>query len=179
MCIITYWFPLRHIFGFFSYQVWKCHITLIIHLIFLHSLICLFLAGSQGVLFVFLNCFVHAVMYTYYLISIYKPMGFKPSITIKKNITRLQMVSFFRFYFNSMNFSARTISFAFAFNFLQAQFCLLFIHLMQVVVIPGCDCGYPKILPFLASTQCVLMFVLFDNFYRRAYGPKLEHRKIQ
>lgn len=48
--------------------------------------------GGQGILLGYLNTFVHAVMYTYYLLSIWKP-EIKSSIAIKKNITRMQMVS--------------------------------------------------------------------------------------
>lgn len=165
---------------------WHYHSLLLWEFDFLYIPVCLyggefFLAGSQGVLFAFLNCFVHAVMYTYYLISICKPKSFKPSIRMKKNITRLQMVGFFCSYFDSMKhlFLRSLILIRISFHFSKVQFCLLFIHLIHVVVIPGCDCGYPKILPFLASTQCLFMFVLFENFYRRAYGSKMEHQKIQ
>lgn len=52
-----------------------------------------FLLAGQATLFVYLNCFVHAVMYTYYLLSVYKPMGITPSVTMKKSITCLQTVS--------------------------------------------------------------------------------------
>lgn len=48
-------------------------------------------AGGQGVLLGYLNTFVHAVMYTYYLLSIWMPQV-KSSSLIKRNITRLQMV---------------------------------------------------------------------------------------
>lgn len=48
-------------------------------------------AGGQGVLLGYLNTFVHAVMYTYYLLSIWMPQV-KSSKFIKRNITRLQMV---------------------------------------------------------------------------------------
>lgn len=51
-------------------------------------------SGGQAIVFVYVNSFVHAVMYTYYLLSIRKPTGIRPSITLKKNVTRLQIVSF-------------------------------------------------------------------------------------
>lgn len=41
----------------------------------------------------YLNALVHAVMYTYYLLSIWMP-SVKTSKLIKRNITRLQMVSY-------------------------------------------------------------------------------------
>lgn len=53
----------------------------------------IFFSAGQATLFVYLNCFVHAVMYTYYLLSIYKPLGITPSVTMKKSITCLQTVS--------------------------------------------------------------------------------------
>lgn len=56
--------------------------------------------GGQGILLGYLNTFVHAVMYTYYLLSIWMP-EIKQSKSTKKNITRLQMVSILEF----MNFS--------------------------------------------------------------------------
>lgn len=74
-------------------RFWKmCQIIVdVIHFLFQFGLYRIF-AGSQGILLAYLNCFVHAVMYTYYLITIYKPMGITPSVAMKKNITRLQMV---------------------------------------------------------------------------------------
>lgn len=51
-----------------------------------------FRLGGQGILLGYLNTFVHAVMYTYYLLTIWKP-EIKSSISIKKNITRMQIVS--------------------------------------------------------------------------------------
>lgn len=49
-------------------------------------------AGGQGILLGYLNSFVHAVMYLYYLLSIWMPQV-KSSSLIKQNITRLQMVN--------------------------------------------------------------------------------------
>lgn len=66
------------------------HIPCIIYSTLKHSL---FPIGGQGILLGYLNTFVHAVMYTYYLLSIWKP-EIKSSISIKKNITRLQMVKY-------------------------------------------------------------------------------------
>lgn len=37
------------------------------------------------------NCFVHAVMYLYYLVSAYRP-NLKENIEIKKTVTKIQMV---------------------------------------------------------------------------------------
>lgn len=71
-------------------NVTRHEFTLNIFLIFLSWI---FFSAGQATLFVYLNCFVHAVMYTYYLLSISKPMGIIPSVTMKKNITRLQIVS--------------------------------------------------------------------------------------
>lgn len=48
--------------------------------------------GGQGILLGYLNSLVHAVMYTYYLLSIWMPQV-KSSKLIKRNITRMQMVN--------------------------------------------------------------------------------------
>lgn len=47
--------------------------------------------AGQGIMLGYLNSLVHAVMYTYYLLSIWMP-SVKTSKLIKRNITRLQMV---------------------------------------------------------------------------------------
>lgn len=68
-----------------------------VHLIFCHLfvivLFALVFSGGQLIIFLYVNSFVHVVMYTYYLLSIYNPVKIKSSIVIKKNITRLQIVS--------------------------------------------------------------------------------------
>lgn len=49
-------------------------------------------AAGQGIMLGYVNSLVHAVMYTYYLLSIWMP-SIKTSKLIKRNITKLQMVS--------------------------------------------------------------------------------------
>lgn len=53
----------------------------------------IFMLGGQAILFVSLNCFVHAVMYTYYLLSVCNSVKIKSNDVFKRNITRLQLVS--------------------------------------------------------------------------------------
>ncbi|XP_031638604.1 elongation of very long chain fatty acids protein 7-like [Contarinia nasturtii] len=103
----------------------------------------LFATGGQGILLGYLNTLVHAVMYTYYLLTIWKP-EIKSSKTTKKNITRMQMI----------------------------QFTILVVHFGHSFVIPGDDCDYPKFLSFMGVTQNIFMIILFSDFYWRAYGKK-------
>lgn len=145
---------------------------------------CVF-SGGQIILFVYVNSFVHAVMYTYYLLSIYNPVKIKLSITIKKNITRLQIVSvkfdydllfFFFFAFRVSTFIHALICIPILF---QIQFCIVFVHFGLGFMIPEHDCDYPKIFSFLGLTQALYMIVLFTNYYRNAYGQKKNIQKIQ
>lgn len=52
----------------------------------------LLIPGGHGVFMGMINCFVHVIMYTYYLITNYKP-EYKKNIWWKKHITQMQMVS--------------------------------------------------------------------------------------
>lgn len=75
-------------------------------------------SGGQAIILAYVNCFVNAVMYTYYLISI-----FRPSVMLKKNMTRLQIVSFAFcnecfFYFFGLH--PNLISFIFPPNFIDS-----------------------------------------------------------
>lgn len=87
---IIHWCPLCNGFVCVSgTDIWKYSLD------FRFNLFCFALfpfSGGQGILFVYVNCFVRAAMYSYYFLSVYKPMGIKPSITMKKNIKRLQIV---------------------------------------------------------------------------------------
>ncbi|XP_019870255.1 elongation of very long chain fatty acids protein AAEL008004 [Aethina tumida] len=55
-----------------------------------------FVPGGHGVVIGLVNCFVHSVMYFYYLLSVYDP-SYKKSIRIKKLITQLQLTQFMLF----------------------------------------------------------------------------------
>ncbi|KAJ6635237.1 Elongation of very long chain fatty acids protein 4 [Pseudolycoriella hygida] len=49
--------------------------------------------GGHFIIVGLFNCFIHAIMYTYYLVSAYKP-ELKDNIRIKKSVTRMQMIQF-------------------------------------------------------------------------------------
>lgn len=67
----------------------------------------------------------------------------------------------------------------FYFKYIQIQFCIYIVHFGHGLLIPAHDCGYPRILIYFGVSQNLLMVVLFTQFYRRAYGQKKEHQKIQ
>lgn len=111
----------------------------------------------------YLNAFVHAVMYTYYLLSIWMP-SVKSSKMIKANITRLQMV-------NQIFFDHFRILLKKKMNSLfQVQFIYLFIHFGHNFILTKNDCNYPRFLSFLGATQNLFMIILFLDFYSKAYG---------
>lgn len=53
------------------------------------------------------------------------------------------------------------------------------LHFGHGFVIPGHDCGYPKIGSILCFIQNLLMIVLFTDFYRKAYSQEKNPQKIQ
>ncbi|CAH0554795.1 unnamed protein product [Brassicogethes aeneus] len=57
-----------------------------------------FIPGGQGAVIGLINCFVHTVMYGYYLLTAYDPV-YKKSVLLKKNITQLQLIQFCIFIF--------------------------------------------------------------------------------
>lgn len=66
--------------------------------------------------------------------------SYKKSIWWKKYITQLQMV----------------------------QFGLIALHWMMLLIVP--DCGYPRWPTMILVPQNLFMFLLFYDFYRKAYG---------
>lgn len=59
---------------------------------FIYYLLCINIAG-QTFLVGAINTFVHSIMYTYYLMTIWYP-EIRANIAVKKAITSLQMVKF-------------------------------------------------------------------------------------
>lgn len=88
------------------------------------------------------NTFVHAIMYFYFFLTIFRPELTK-NANWKKYITILQM----------------------------AQFCYLTLHFATPIVL-GLDCGIPKFWLWLPMIQNVFMLVLFWDFYTKAYGRR-------
>jgi hypothetical protein len=54
----------------------------------------------------------------------------------------------------------------------QIQFMLIFLHSFSVFFIK--DCEYPKIMGVLIGLQSMFMFMLFYDFYQKAYMKKEE-----
>jgi len=52
----------------------------------------------------------------------------------------------------------------------QIQFMLIFLHSFSVLFIK--DCEYPRIISVLMGIQSVFMFMLFYDFYQKAYVKK-------
>ncbi|XP_053691057.1 elongation of very long chain fatty acids protein AAEL008004-like [Sabethes cyaneus] len=88
------------------------------------------------------NTFVHAVMYFYFFLTVYRP-ELTRNANWKKYITILQMV----------------------------QFAYLVVH-FGLPVLFNLDCGIAKFWLWMPMIQNVFMFVLFLDFYRRTYGRR-------
>lgn len=139
---------------------------------------CVFVSGGQAILLAYVNCFVNAVMYTYYLIAI-----FRPSLMLKKNMTRLQIVSFASFednvFLTIQMIWSKSDSFHLFPNYFQIQFSILFVHFAHRLVLPIYDCEYPKLMSLFGSAQCLFMLIIFIKFFRQTYGPQKNQEKIQ
>ncbi|KAF4516756.1 hypothetical protein B566_EDAN004595 [Ephemera danica] len=105
-----------------------------------------YLPGGHGTLLGVINSFVHIVMYGYYLLAALGPQVQK-YLWWKKYITTLQL----------------------------AQFCLVFAHSAQLLVV---ECNYPKSIVVLLGANATFFFYLFSNFYRKTY-LKTPHAKVQ
>ncbi|XP_050082850.1 elongation of very long chain fatty acids protein AAEL008004-like [Anopheles aquasalis] len=103
------------------------------------SLIMRYLPGGHCFMLGLLNTLVHAVMYFYFFLTIYRPQLTRGA-TWKRYITLMQM----------------------------AQFSYLVFHFFRPIVL-GVDCGYPRGMMWFAGIQNVFMLILFGDFYRRAY----------
>ncbi|XP_055698851.1 elongation of very long chain fatty acids protein AAEL008004-like [Phlebotomus papatasi] len=101
-----------------------------------------FMAGSHSTLLGVLNAYIHVIMYTYYFLTSFNS-DLKNSLWWKKHITQLQML----------------------------QFLVLIIHFAHPLIRKP-DCAHPRILLFIAMMQNVFMFLLFFDFYLKAYRRK-------
>jgi len=98
--------------------------------------------GGHGTMMGFLNAFVHAVMYLYYLLAAMGPRV-RPFLWWKKYLTGLQM----------------------------AQFTFVFFHALALVFV-DCEVPlHPALLRWLMG-QAVIFFALFADFYIKAYQRK-------
>uniref|UniRef100_A0A0A9WP81 Elongation of very long chain fatty acids protein n=1 Tax=Lygus hesperus TaxID=30085 RepID=A0A0A9WP81_LYGHE len=87
-----------------------------------------------------INSFVHVVMYSYYMFAAMGPQWQK-YLWWKKWITTLQL----------------------------GQFCVAFIHYMQVLF--DKNCNYPKWSVIIVLPNAIFFYYLFYDFYEKAYGP--------
>lgn len=55
-------------------------------------------------------------------------------------------------------------------SLLQFQFMLIELHFASTLVAP--DCQYPALVAAFTFMQNVFMFIMFYDFYRRAYGKQ-------
>ncbi|XP_055546482.1 elongation of very long chain fatty acids protein AAEL008004-like [Wyeomyia smithii] len=99
-----------------------------------------FVGGGHPSMLGLWNTFVHAVMYFYFFLTIYRP-ELTRNADWKKYITMLQMV----------------------------QFAYLVVHFAWPVLF-NLDCGIAKFWFWLPMIQNVFMLALFSDFYRRTYG---------
>ncbi|KAK8730166.1 hypothetical protein OTU49_008121 [Cherax quadricarinatus] len=100
--------------------------------------------GGHNTFFGFLNCFVHTVMYLYYLLAAMGP-SLRPFLWWKKYLTTLQMV----------------------------QFTLVFLHSLQLAFV---DCDVPPVLMNWVGFVSVMFFILFSDFYIKAYQKRGKHK---
>ncbi|XP_031626369.1 elongation of very long chain fatty acids protein AAEL008004-like [Contarinia nasturtii] len=100
-----------------------------------------FLSGSHGTLLGVINSYVHVIMYSYYLLTSYRP-ELKNSLWWKKHITQIQLI----------------------------QFGVLVIHFLNPIFF--FECQWPKAISLIGVIQNLFMFILFLDFYIKAYVRK-------
>ncbi|XP_049285972.1 elongation of very long chain fatty acids protein AAEL008004-like [Anopheles funestus] len=101
-----------------------------------------YLAGGHCFMLGMLNTLVHAVMYFYFFLTIYRPEMMRGA-TWKRYVTLIQM----------------------------AQFAYLVFHFFRPIVL-NMDCNYPRGVMWFVGLQNVFMLMMFSDFYRRAYLTK-------
>ncbi|XP_055541048.1 elongation of very long chain fatty acids protein AAEL008004-like [Wyeomyia smithii] len=98
--------------------------------------------GGHGSMLGLINTYVHAAMYFYFFLSVYRPELTK-NVRWKKYITMLQMTQFVM---------------------------LVFIYGLPAMF--NYDCGIPRFWFWGAMLQSLFMLAMFASFYRTAYGQK-------
>ncbi|CAH1101531.1 unnamed protein product [Psylliodes chrysocephalus] len=96
----------------------------------------------------FLNCFVHFIMFVYYLLTSIDS-AWKKSVFIKKTLTTLQLI----------------------------QFLSLILIYTLGSLIPDCN-KFPSVLSFIFIIQNLFMFSLFSEFYYKTYWKEDKNRKM-
>ncbi|XP_062554897.1 elongation of very long chain fatty acids protein AAEL008004-like [Armigeres subalbatus] len=103
--------------------------------------------GGHGSLLGLANTYVHAVMYFYFFLSVWRPNWTK-DLRWKKCVTIFQMIQFV----------------AMAFWFGRPA-------LLEY------DCGIPRYWFWAGTIQSIFMFAMFADFYIKAYGVKKVNKK--
>uniref|UniRef100_A0A182QNU6 Elongation of very long chain fatty acids protein n=1 Tax=Anopheles farauti TaxID=69004 RepID=A0A182QNU6_9DIPT len=98
-----------------------------------------YLIGGHTFILGILNTLVHAIMYFYFFLTIYRPEVTRGA-TWKRYITLVQMV----------------------------QFAYLVFHFFRPIVL-DVECGYPRTVMWFVGLQNVFMLIMFADFYRRTY----------
>lgn len=139
------------------------------------------LVGSHGTLLGVINAFVHVIMYSYYFLTSYRP-ELRDSLWWKKHITQIQLVSGRSAHRNSF-ISKHTVTTSLGETChkiendvmlsllnLQIQFGILVVHFLNPIFF--FECGWPKTLSIIGVIQNLFMFILFLDFYIKAYVKK-------
>lgn len=103
-----------------------------------------YVPGGSAAFPVMLNCIVHVVMYTYYLLTAKGPEWQKRIGEYKKYLTVFQMV----------------------------QFTIILFHAIYIITFCQPSCPIPSILGYTFGPNVILVFYLFYDFYQRVYTPK-------
>ncbi|XP_065174109.1 very long chain fatty acid elongase 4-like [Atheta coriaria] len=98
-----------------------------------------FLPGGTILYLVVINCFVHVIMYSYYLLTAYDKT-YKTSVWWKKHITQLQL----------------------------AQFGILLVQHSQILLFQQ-GCNFPRWIFWCLIPQNLTIFSLFAEFYYKTY----------
>lgn len=117
--------------------------------------------GGHSVFMGLINTIVHVFMYLYYFMTSVDNK-YKQS-TWKKQITQMQMVIKGTKFGSSNKLNLINIS-------LQIQFGAIALHWLSLFY--SADCGFPKWIAMIIFPQNAFMFVLFYDFYRKAYRKK-------
>jgi len=121
-------------------------------------------------------------MYSYYMLAAIGPQMQK-YLWWKKYLTVLQMVQkYYYYYVNIYSCGSQITTCSIRlyikcelqtdniFNVIpfvfQVQFILVFIHASQLLFT---DCDYPKAFAYIISLHAVMFYLLFHNFYQKAY----------
>lgn len=125
-----------------------------------------FSLGGQTLYLILLNTLAHAIMYTYYLFSNWKPMQ-----KLKKFVTQIQMVIWHFDCWSELNWIVNWIwTILFYYCHLQVQFVIGIMICAGSIAYTSCQ----KLdwLMFLGVTQYTFLIYIFGIFYKKNYLKK-------